>query len=375
MRYIISAIVCALIPCAPTYSQTCCDELNCTSKFLSDGEADDWGANAWSDSSNGSGQLGGQGAVSSRSGSLGSINSFGLASGGDYVAVRGPNYIDSAIIANRFRVRADAGFDNFYPDRAEFFYAQCGCFGAGAPGPGTSNPNVLATNVDYQEVTGYLERAFSDQFSVFAELPFRMVQYELDPAVNNATVINDAGGVSDLNVGFKYLLASNCQRDITFQLRIYTPTGDARRGLGTAHVSLEPSVLFFNVHSHRWYTFGEFRVWIPISDSNFNGDNFAGPVLRYGLGTSYMLAEQCFHNKMSRLDGVAEFVGWTVLDGYKFNPLTPTELDASGDTIINVKAGLRWSVGRHAIAGSYGTALTRETWYQSIARLEYTMTF
>src|SRR5512135_685152 len=58
--------------------------------------------------------------------------------GGEQFAARGGpgfaiadnvGYIDSAIIRSRVRVRYDSAYDNNEPDRAEFFYAKCGCFG------------------------------------------------------------------------------------------------------------------------------------------------------------------------------------------------------------------------------------------------------
>lgn len=59
-------------------------------------------------------------------------------------------YIENADIGNKVRMRFDAGMGIKAPDRAEFFYAKCGCyrslpakdaaFDPDAPGPG---PGVL----------------------------------------------------------------------------------------------------------------------------------------------------------------------------------------------------------------------------------------
>lgn len=300
---------------------------------------------------------------------------IGSAGGFEYKALNGGEYIDSAVIANRLRFRFDAGYDNPFPDRAEFFYAQCGCF-PGAPGPGSDAPLTLATSVDYQEFTGYLEHVFSNRLSAFVEMPFRLLNPELDPAVAampGALTIDNTGGLGDINAGFRYGIAQCDDYDITFQLRIYTPTGDADRGLGTAHVSIEPSILAQRELSDRLTTFGEFRIWAPISDSQFMGQDFAGTVLRYGAGASYLLSESCYKGRPSRLDGVLEFVGWSVLDGLKFNPLTgPLPAD---DTIVNVKVGGRWTVDNHSFSVSYGKALTQEVWYDQILRAQYTMLY
>ena len=37
-------------------------------------------------------------------------------------------YVDNAIVGNQVRLRADASFNQKQPDRAEFFYAKCGCY-------------------------------------------------------------------------------------------------------------------------------------------------------------------------------------------------------------------------------------------------------
>src|ERR1700687_167318 len=96
--------------------------------------------------------------------------------GGSMVA-----YIDNAIIGSQIRMRFDAGFDNNSPDRAEFFYAKCGCyrvlngnafaaaFDPNAPGPGTGIP----TAINFQQLRFNLEYALVRRFSVFADVPIR----------------------------------------------------------------------------------------------------------------------------------------------------------------------------------------------------------
>jgi hypothetical protein len=284
-------------------------------------------------------------------------------------------YIDDARIRSLFRLRADAAYNNPFPDRAEFFYAQCGCFGQGAPGPGRTS---AATNVNYQELWAYIENAWSDRFSAFVDVPFRFVDIDVDlPNVTGpaAAQIPNSGGLSDIHFGVKYALIADPYRYDTLQLRVYTPTGDADRGLGTHHVSLEPAYLMYRTLTDRLRLNGEFRVWIPISDSinPLNGQHYAGTVLRYGLGGAYDLYQSC--DCCDRLSAVVEFVGWSVLSGQKFNPLFPNDTDAAGDTIVNVKVGGRWTFGNQSIYAGYGRALTDEVWYTDIIRAEYTYRF
>src|SRR5271165_4023466 len=49
-------------------------------------------------------------------------------------------YIDDPIVGSQIRIRFEAGFKDNAPDRAEFFYPQCGCNPNGpGPRPGASN--------------------------------------------------------------------------------------------------------------------------------------------------------------------------------------------------------------------------------------------
>ena len=273
-------------------------------------------------------------------------------------------YIDSAVVGSQFRMRFDSAYNNVLPDRAEFFYAQCGCFGGNAPGP-----ILPETSVDYQEFIPYLEWAFSDRFSVFAEAPARLI----NPEANR-----NAGGFSDLNAGFKFALIAHPDEYLTIQFRTYAPTGQPELGLGNGHVSLEPSVLYFRRFTDRVTLQAEFRDWIPISDSvTPNGDNFAGNVIRYGAGLGYDLyccSDDC---NTRRLTPVAELVGWTILDGFAFDGNNPTAgpIDQSGVTIVNAKFGVRYTVNQHSFYAGYGTAITGEAWYEDIFRLEYRQAF
>jgi hypothetical protein len=114
---------------------------------------------------------------------------------------------------------------------------------------------------------------------------------------------------------------------------------------------------------------------VPISDSvnPINGRDFAGTILRYGLGGAYDLWQSC--DGCDRFSAVVEFVGWSVLSGQKFNPLFPNDTEAAGDTIVNGKFGGRWVFGNQSIYAGYGRALTSEVWYTDIIRAEYTYRF
>jgi hypothetical protein len=262
-------------------------------------------------------------------------------------------YIDSAIPGDQFRLRFDAADHDFRPTRAEFFYPQGRPLGPGLPLP---DPRV-----DYQDVTQYLEVAAGERLSAFVELAERF----LDPEVNARHE-----GLGDMNAGFKYAFVDSPDLVATFQFRTYIPTGDATRGLGTNHVSLEPSLLVYKPLTDRLGFEGEFRTWVPVG-----GTDFAGDILRYGLGLHYDLYQT--HN--TKIVPVVEVVGWTVLDG-KETVVEPTGVpiveNAAGDTIVDVKVGVHVKLATWGdFYTGYGRAVTGSRWYDNIYRAEFRLFF
>jgi Putative MetA-pathway of phenol degradation len=260
----------------------------------------------------------------------------------------GVGYIDWARPVNQVRLRADLGDDFRTPTRAEFFYPRSRPLGPGLPDPERA--------VDFQDYTLYLEKLVAPGWSVFAEGGVRA----LNPEINE-----DHTGLSDANVGFKYaFLADECQV-WSFQLRTYLPTGAGSRGLGTHHVSLEPAVLGFVWLTEDLGVAAELRYWHPLG-----GTDFAGDVVRYGLGVRY----DVWRSADWRLAPTVEVVGWSVLNGQE-SRLTPdgrvVVLDSGGTNVVNLKVGARLDLGDQAgLFVGYGRALTGERWYRDVVRVE-----
>jgi hypothetical protein len=348
------------------------------------------------------------------------LASLGTGAGvGAGVALASPGaYLDNAIPMSMFRLRYDAAWHLNRPDRAEYFYATWkelsfhphGVNRGGAFfDPNAQGPSQLPTNVNFQDVASYLEYAFGHRFSVFAEVPVRFNGFhdlaednpeseaKRNPAnfpapgspffpepgsrgVENPHENNNPGGLSDINLGFKAaLLADPCQY-LTFQFRTYVNTGDPRTGLGTGHVSLEPSMLYYR-RLDALQLQAQFTDWIPIG-----GGPAAGNILMYGVGLGYDIY-QC---GSLRITPVTEFVGWTVLSGFEsfFGtvvsvpppgvdlPRTHGVEDSSGVTIVNAKIGVRtYFCDGHDLYVGWGHALTKDRWYMDILRVEYRYAF
>jgi hypothetical protein len=290
-------------------------------------------------------------------------------------------YVESAIPVTQYRLRVDFADDDNRPDRADFFYPKCGCFRTAAklglpggdpnaPGPG----KVPASKVDFTELSNYFEYAYTPRISAFINIPVRYLTIHFQPfGVQNET----ESGLSDIDFGFKYAMIYQPDRVLTFQLRTYTPTGDARLGLGRNNWNLEPALLYYHQLSPRMYFEGELRDFIPVSSQ----DDFAGNVIRYGGALSYLVYNQpCF-----RIAPVAELVGWTCLTGQESNEEGVIS-SAKGDTIVNAKIGVRVGFGELLQPGylslnrcdfyvGYGRALTGDVWYKDIGRAEFRLRF
>ena len=274
-------------------------------------------------------------------------------------------YIESAVPRSMARLRFDAGYNNNRPDRGEFFYAKCGCF---RPQPGSNGPPRPERNVDYQELTTSVEVGVTQRFSAFFNIPVRFI----NPDVNQ-----NAAGISDISFGGKYAVVYNECRVISLLLRFQAPSGSLSNGLGNGNWWVEPGLLYLERLSEKWQVFGEFRFQAPLGTRS----DFTGNLLRYGLGTSYVVAQ----GRWGYIAPVVEMVGWTVLSGKELNPDLGQAVRASGDTIVNAKFGVRVGFGearpgsvsptRSDLYVGYGRALTGEVWYKDLVRVEYRLFF
>lgn len=281
-------------------------------------------------------------------------------------------YIEDPVVSSKVRVRFDIGRHSHTPDRAEFFYAKCGCYrdlahtdpafdpNAAGPGPG------IVSDLNFQQFYVEAEYAATDRLSVFGELPLRWLQPQ------SAGTFAKQSGVSDLRAGVKLALAETPEMLITAQAKAFLPTGDSLKGLGTDHASIEPAILYYRQLSDRAAVESQVAVWIPFGGSNgvptSIKDKFAGNVLSYGIGPSF----DVYSSGNVRFAPVVELVGWRVLSGYQ----TAAVAKAGGTNIVNLKFGARTSFGRGAsIYAGYGRALTEADWYNDIFRFEYRFSF
>jgi hypothetical protein len=300
-------------------------------------------------------------------------------------------YIDNPIVESQIRVRFDDAFEDQFPDRSEFFYAKCSCYRGlqslippaydpNAPGPGPGVPN----SINFQQLYMNVEYSPHRRFSGFVEVPIRWLQPQgfqsIPPASLGFLPFSNQSGLGDVTAGFKFAAVASEGTYLTFQLKSYFPSGDASKGLGTNHYSVEPSLLMYHSLSDRWTLEAQAGDWHPIGGSGgvpiSGSEGFAGDVFFYGIGPSYKL----YRGNHIGLAPVVELFGWHVLGGFQTQPVTGTTdgaaSEVSGMNIVNLKVGVRTSIGFHnSFYVGFGQALTHDDWYKHIIRLDYRYSF
>jgi hypothetical protein len=296
-------------------------------------------------------------------------------------------YIDNPIVESQIRIRFDDAFDDEFPDRAEFFYAKCACyrglqslnppaFDPNAPGPGPGVPN----SINFQQLYMNVEYAPHRRFSAFVEVPIRWLQPQGFQSIPPFPAFSNQSGLGDVTAGLKFAAVATEGTYLTFQFKSYFPSGDASKGLGTNHYSVEPSLLLYHRLSSRFTLEGQLGDWHPIGGSAgvpiTASEGFAGDIFFYGIGPSYKL----YSGNRVQIAPVVELFGWHVLSGFQTQPVTGTTDGAAsevgGMNIVNLKFGVRTSIGFHnSFYVGFGQALTHDDWYKHIVRLEYRYSF
>ncbi len=284
-------------------------------------------------------------------------------------------FTDAARPITQQRLRWDSAFDIKNPDRAEYILARentkgiqqiASCRGNGGPGKGI--PCALHS-IDLEELSLYTEGA-TGRVGVFASIPYREVEVNLSPFENpNNCPCKSQSGFADMTAGTKTLLLDCELMQMSLQLTTFIPIGQASKGFGTAHVSLEPALLFALKLTPTTYLQSEVAYWIPIG-----GDQvYEANVFHTHFSLNHIL--WCVDRKF-QLIGTAELNEWTVFGG----GYTTDYGDAaaklyygqSGSTsIVSIGPGIRAVICEKIDVG-VGTAfaLTGQRWAEETIRAE-----
>jgi len=160
---------------------------------------------------------------------------------------------------------------------------------------------------------------------------------------------------------------------MTQLLRTTFNSGNARKGLGTGHVSMEPGMLFRYKQSDLTYWHSELKMTFPIA-----GDPvYSGPALKWGIGISHLWYETDTTAYIPTL----EFTNIWILDGQ----VTPfpggVPVDVRGDGIFNLSPGLRivrdtgGDLGVVELGFNAVLAVGSDGWYDALVRMDLRFVF
>lgn len=292
-------------------------------------------------------------------------------------------YIDDAIVGSQIRIRSDAAFGDTQPDLAEFFQAQAGYDATQGLGTPAGPRPGLAIKENFQQLYMRAEYAPADRFSFVVDVPVRWVQpIQFAQGTTPSTGgWGNQGGLSDVSAGFKVAAQESAKDSVTFQFLATFPSGNASKALGTDHHTIAPAILYYQNLTDRLSIESEIADSHPV-DADTPG--FAGDVVEYGAGPSYVL----YKSDTIQFAPVVEFVGWRIFGGewsdpanvdpqypgYDPNPPIDTSDHAN---IMNLKGGFRTIIGNNSsIYVGYGHVLTHDNlWYSQLFRFEFRRTF
>ncbi|WP_435020364.1 hypothetical protein TA3x_001789 [Tundrisphaera sp. TA3] len=262
------------------------------------------------------------------------------------------------------RFRWDHGIDLRFPDRSEYFWARDDGKGdgpkppprktkAGRPRRGTKPLGEGA--VTYDQLYLYTEAA-TGRFAFFTEFSYRTVYPDFEAFHS---------GFGDMNLGTKSLLLDCELMQVSFQFKTFLPIGSASKGLGTGHVSLEPSLLASIRLADETYLQAQLAEWIPIG-----GDpTYAGALLHYHFSLNHVLYKV---TPDVPIIGTMEFNGWSFQDGAYTNPYARVPMNSSGASYLSLGPGIRMSIcDKIDFGSSVALPLTSPSWGDATFRTEF----
>ncbi len=298
-------------------------------------------------------------------------------------------FVDAARPVSQMRLRWDTVWNFRNPDRAEFLWARQNTAPNQVGPPGSKGfgkgPRGIAGRTDYSELSLYSEGA-AGKIGVFVETPYR----DLDPdtsgvvqKLNPVVPSQHASGFADLTLGTKTLLLDCELLQMAFQFKTFLPVGAFTKGLGTGHVSLEPSLLFALRLTPEAYLQAQLSYWIPIAgDPLYQGD-----VFHFHMSLNKVLWQPCGGIQVV---GTFELNEWTILGGaYTVssflvpnptagdlnNPLAPVSASASS-SFLSLGPGVRLFIcDKFDIGVGSAFTVTGTGWADETVRAEFRWRF
>jgi hypothetical protein len=263
-------------------------------------------------------------------------------------------FVDAPRPVSQMKLQYDAARHIIFPDRSEFLWARAD--GRGRGPNGTRGIFLGEARVKYDELTMYMETAVGGTFSTFISYPYLQVDPDIAP---------HHAGFGDLSIGTKTLLFDCELLQVGMQMKTTIPTGNVLEGLGTGHVSLEPSLTFALKLAHNTSLQGQLAEWIPIG-----GDpNYQGSIFESRWSVNHVL---CRILPDVPLMGTMELNTWTFQHGQYTDSVLGSNQKSSGATYASAGPGLRLVVCDKIDFGvGWLSSLTREHLAQNLVRVEF----
>ena len=195
-------------------------------------------------------------------------------------------FTDSARPWTMSRVRWDSAFSMIGADRAELFMASMGAGRKGFPG--------VDTTAKYDVFSMYQEFA-NGGFSFFMDTQFR----------NYRGNVNNGSGFGDMSIGTKSMFLDSELLTMSFQMRTVLPTGAFSSGVGTGHVTIEPSLLNTWKLCTDTYLQSQVGLSVPIAGTG-------------GHASTVMLYRGSLNHVICRPLADTALIGTFELSGYNF---------------------------------------------------------
>ncbi|HEX5272151.1 MAG TPA: transporter [Gemmataceae bacterium] len=306
-------------------------------------------------------------------------------------------FVDAPRPITQMRLIYEHGFDVHDPDRAEFFWARERTDPSQATIGGVSNGvgkgvNAVVNRVNYDAFDYYMEGA-TGRIGVFVQTSYLSLDPEASPFSfldlahsapgdlvprTSGGAAGHASGFGDMTVGTKTLLLDCPILQLSLEFKTYIPTGAFTKGLGTGHVSLEPSLLLGLSLTPTCYVQTQTSLWIPLG-----GDpDYEGNVLHTHVSLNKVLCAPC---PGLQVVGTAEMNNWWVLNGEYTAPgavvvagsgLAPLAASARMDDIFTVGPGVRLFVCDKIDVGVGASfALGGNRWADELLRAEFRWRF
>jgi len=221
------------------------------------------------------------------------------------------------------KLRYDGGVGFILPDRNEYFWARADGNGSG---PKPTAPFKGETGLRHNDLIMITEGGTAAA-SLTVETPYRNLQAEQ---------FGHASGFSDMSIMTKTLLFDCELLQFALLFRTYIPIGQASKGLGVGHVSLEPGAVVGIKLTQTTYLQSQVSEWVPIG-----GDpSYSGLILHYHLSVNQLLYRIL---PDVPIIGTLEYVGYSFQDGQYTDPVLGTQ-NSSGYSYAYGGGGVRMFV-------------------------------